>query len=82
MINSDYTVTTGNVTYSTVFDYDESSSTFFLFYIDSTSTTINALEISEGTLIAQEISLTNSGAELLSTSWYIKTEDYKKIEGT
>lgn len=82
VINSDYTVTTGNVTYSTVFDYDESSSTFFLFYIDSTATTINALEISEGTLIAQEISLTNSGAELLSTSWYIKTEDYKKIEGT
>lgn len=80
-IDGNYNVHFKNMTYSVIFDYDESMG-FYMYFLEKNASAAYTLNLSLGTLKYSKIGYQGDDLAILEDAWYIKVEDYKKIEGT
>lgn len=80
-IDENYNVNFKDLNYAVTFDYDLNLG-FYMFFTNQSSTVAYMLYLSSGTLMYSKIGYQGDELTTLEEDWYIKVEDYKKIEGT
>lgn len=80
-IDENYNVNFKDLNYAVTFDYNLNLG-FYMFFTNQSSTVAYMLYLSSGTLMYSKIGYQGDELTTLEEDWYIKVEDYKKIEGT